>query len=155
MSLCHFNTSAKYNIPYNVPLTHCYAHNSLPLTPILSQTKPAHTLPIYFFTIQFHIILQPTSRSSFSIFPSGFPSKTPYFFQPPPTLQCHSCVGGGDNYIQHSPPWKATSSYACQEILFTLSNPKVLYCAYNGPSLVPILNHIQSTPSHPSFLTPN
>jgi len=51
----------------------------LPLAPFLSQTNPIHVLPIDLCKIDYNIILPSTPGSpKWSVFPSGFPTKTLY-----------------------------------------------------------------------------
>ena len=55
---------------------HCCVQKSPRLVPILSQTNPAHTLPLYFFKIYFNIIVSSILMNWKWSSPSGFPIKT-------------------------------------------------------------------------------
>jgi hypothetical protein len=63
---------------------HHRTHNSPPTVPTLSQVNPLHTpptnLPKVHFIPSFHLRLGLPS----GLFPSGFPTKTPYTFLPSP-----------------------------------------------------------------------
>jgi hypothetical protein len=55
------------------------------------------------------------------------------------------------NLKELSPSWKATSCAATQEFFKILSNPKVHYCVYKSPPLVPIQNQIDPVHATPSY----
>jgi hypothetical protein len=52
-------------------------------------------------------------------------------------------------------PREADRLSASQEITHLLWNPKVHFCIYNSPSLVPIPSHMNSVHTFPSYLFKN
>jgi hypothetical protein len=54
------------------PNFHCYVYKSLPLVPNLRQLNSFHTLPLYFFKIDYNIIFSSTPRSFLQVFPPEF-----------------------------------------------------------------------------------
>jgi hypothetical protein len=59
--------------------THCHIHNSLPLVPNPRQKNLVHTLPFYFFKIQFNILPSMPASSKLPL-SFRFPTKTLYAF---------------------------------------------------------------------------
>ena len=57
---------------------HCHIHKDVPPVPIMSELDLVHTPTSHFLKIHLHIILPSMPGSPKWLFPSGFPTKTPY-----------------------------------------------------------------------------
>jgi hypothetical protein len=68
------------------PKFHHYVHKSPPDVPLQSHTNSVDDFPAYFFKHYFNIILPSTQSVPNSLFPSTFPTTTPYAF-----LLHHAC----------------------------------------------------------------
>lgn len=72
------SSSVSQEIPniWGNPTAQYRLHMRLPLVPILSQTNSLHSLPSYYFKINFNIILQYMVNFSRGLFPSGIILRT-------------------------------------------------------------------------------
>jgi hypothetical protein len=118
-------------------------HKRPPVVPILNQIEPVHTMIFSSSKMCFNIILQPTSRSSQWLSPSGLPAKTLHAFlfrQTRTIYPIHSTL----NLIIPISVLKCTSytapHYAVSSTLLLFHSSGVKSCSLS--------NHVHVTLSH-------